>query len=248
MFLLLLLLVAVLPFSTEGGKIFWGTEAKRQSHPYMAFLEIYKSGSHSKTCGGFLVEKDIVMTAAHCNGSEINVTLGAHNIKQRKNTQRIPVVKAIWHNGYNRDTNVNDIMLLKLKHKAQLSDAVKTIDLPKSQDLVKPGQVCTVAGWGPLANCTLPNTLQEVKLEVQKSQKCREIYKNYNDTIQLCVGNPKEKKATAESDSGGPFVCHSVVQGIVSQHHCTGDLPEVYTRISSFMPWIQKVMKILQQP
>ena len=63
---------------------------------------------------------------------------------------------------------------------------------------MKPGKVCTVAGWGALANCTLPNRLQEVKLEVQKSQKCQEMYKNYNDSIQLCVGNPKEKKATAE--------------------------------------------------
>ncbi|XP_049985100.1 mast cell protease 8-like [Alexandromys fortis] len=249
MLLLPILLVAVLSVSTEGGKIFWGTGAKRHSHPYMAFLKIYENGSPPRQCGGFLVGEDIVMTAAHCNGSEINVTLGAHNIKDRNNNiQRIPVVKTIIHKGYSHAKVVNDIMLLKLKHKAQLSDAVKTIDLPKSQDWVKPGQVCTVAGWGPLANCTLPNTLQEVKLEVQKSQKCREMYKNYNDSIQLCVGNPKEKKATAESDSGGPFVCHSVVQGIVSQHHCTGDLPEVYTRISSFMPWIQKVMKILQQP
>ncbi|XP_057641817.1 mast cell protease 8-like [Chionomys nivalis] len=177
------------------------------------------------------------------------VTFGAHNIKDQKNNiQRIPVVKTIIHKGYSPEKVVNDIMLLKLKHKAQLSNAVKIIDLPKSQDWVKPGQVCTVAGWGPLANCILPNTLQEVKLEVQKSQKCQEMYKNYNDSIQLCVGNPKEKKATAESDSGGPFVCHNVVQGIVSQHHCTGDLPEVYTRISSFIPWIQKMMKILQQP
>ncbi|KAK7795021.1 hypothetical protein U0070_026286 [Myodes glareolus] len=55
-------------FSTEGGKIFWGTEAKPHSHPYMAFLEISESESHQKQCDGFLVEKDIVMTAAHCNG------------------------------------------------------------------------------------------------------------------------------------------------------------------------------------
>ncbi|XP_041490126.1 granzyme-like protein 2 [Microtus oregoni] len=247
MFLLLLLLVAVLPFSTEGGKIFWGTEAKRQSHPYMAFLEIYKSGSHSKTCGGFLVEKDIVMTAAHCNGSEINVTLGAHNIKQRKNTQRIPVVKAIWHMGYNRDTNVNDIMLLKLKHKAQLNNAVKTIDLPKNQDWVKPGQVCTVAGWGRLADCSQPDTLQEVKLEVQNSQACQVMSRYYNNSIQLCVGNPKEKKATGKGDSGGPFVCDNVAQGIVSYQFCTKKPPRVFTRISSFIPWIRETMKVLQQ-
>ncbi|XP_041910018.1 LOW QUALITY PROTEIN: granzyme-like protein 2 [Arvicola amphibius] len=246
-FLLLFLLVAVLPFSSEGRKIFWGTEAKCHSHPYMAFLEIYESRSHRKQCGGFLVEKDIVMTAAHCNGSEINVVLGAHNIKQWNNTQRIPVVKAICHKGYNRDTKVNDIMLLKLKHKAQLSNAVKTIDLPKSQDWVKPGQVCMMAGWGQLVNCSLPNTLQEVKLEVQNSQMCQVMSRDYNNSIHLSVGNPKEKKATGKGLLLFMFVCDNVAQGIVSYKFCTKKPPRVFTRISSFIPWIRETMKLLQQ-
>ena len=75
---------------------------------------------------------------------------------------------------------------------------MKPIALPKSKDWVKPGQVCTVAGWGKLENCTLPNTLQEVELEVQKGQKCHDMSKFYDDSIQLCVGNPNEMKAAAE--------------------------------------------------
>ncbi|XP_028748094.1 granzyme-like protein 2 [Peromyscus leucopus] len=248
MFLLLLLLVAVLPVSTEGGEIFWGTESKPHSRPYMAFINFYDSQSDRQRCGGFLVREDIVMTAAHCNGRNINVTLGAHNIKKQENTQHISVLKAIPHKSFNSKTLVNDIMLLKLKHKAKLNGVVKTIALPKSQDWVKPGQVCTVAGWGTLANCSLSNTLQEVNLEVQKSQTCQAMSKNYKDSIQICVGNPKEKKATAGGDSGGPFVCHNVAQGIVSHHYCTGKPPRVFTRISSFLPWIQEKMKLLQQP
>ncbi|GAB1298920.1 Mast cell protease 8 [Apodemus speciosus] len=197
MFLLLVFLVAVLPVDTEGGKIIWGTETKPHSRPYMAFINFYDSNLHIKRCGGFLVKEDIVMTAAHCKGSNINVTLGAHNIREQKNTQFIPVLKAKPHQGYNPVTHVNDIMLLKLKHKAQLNSAVNTIALPKSKDWVKPGQVCAVAGWGTLENCTLPNTLQEVDLEVQKGQKCYNMSKSYDDSIQLCVGNPNEKKATA---------------------------------------------------
>ncbi|XP_003502093.1 mast cell protease 8-like [Cricetulus griseus] len=248
MFLLLSLLVAVLPVSTEGGEIMWGTEAKPHSHPYMAFIRYYDIKSNLKRCGGFLVEKDVVITAAQCGGRNISVTLGVHNIKELKNTQPIPVLKVIRHEDYNSEKMVNDIMLLKLKHKAQLNKAVKTIALPKSQEWVKPKQVCTVAGWGKLAGCTLPDKLQEVKLEVQESDVCRKMYKSYDNSTQLCVGNPKEKKATADGDFGGPFVCNGVAQGIVSQHHCTGDLPEVFTRISSFIPWIQKKMKLLQQP
>ncbi|XP_027245856.1 granzyme-like protein 2 [Cricetulus griseus] len=248
MLLLLSLLVAVLPVSTEGGEIMWGTEAKPHSHPYMACLKIHTSGSDEPICGGFLVAKDIVMTAAHCYARNLSVILGAHNIKELKNTQIIPVIKAISHERYNSDTKANDIMLLKLKNKAQLNKAVKTIALPKSQDWVKPKQVCTVAGWGKLANGTLPNKLQEVKLEVQESDVCQKLSQSYNNSIQLCVGNPKEKKATGKGDSGGPFVCHSVAQGIVSHQLRSKNPPRVFTRISSFIPWIKKTMKLLQQP
>ncbi|XP_059130382.1 mast cell protease 8-like [Peromyscus eremicus] len=248
MFLLLFLLVAVLPVSNEGGKILWGTETKPHSRPYMAFINFYDSKSHLWQCGGFLVREDIVMTAAHCNGRNITVTLGAHDIKKQKNTQHISVVNSVPHKDFNHTILANDIMLLKLKHKARLNNVVQKIDLPKRQDWVKPGQVCTVAGWGKLANGSLSNTLQEVKLEVQKSQTCQKISESYKDSIQICVGNPKEKKATAGGDSGGPFVCHNVAQGIVSGGFKNIRSPEVFTRISGFLPWIQEKMKLLQQP
>ncbi|XP_042140853.2 mast cell protease 8-like [Peromyscus maniculatus bairdii] len=248
MFLLLLLLVAVLPVSTEGGKIRWGTEAKPHSRPYMAFINYYDSKSAKILCGGFLVREDIIMTAAHCNERNITVTLGAHDIRKQENTQHISVLESVPHEDFNRKTLVNDIMLLKLKYKAKLNGVVKTIALPKSQDWVKPGQVCTVAGWGTLANDSLSNTLQEVNLEVQKSQTCQEMSKDYNNSIQICVGNPKEKKATGKRDSGGPFVCHNVAQGIVSHNFNTIKPPRAFTRISSFLRWIQEKMKLLQQP
>ncbi|XP_063130873.1 mast cell protease 8-like [Rattus norvegicus] len=247
MFLFLFFLEVILPVNTEGGEIIWGTESKPHSRPYMASITFYDSNSDLNHCGGFLVAKDIVMTAAQCNGSNIKVTLGAHNIKKQENTQVISVVKAKPHENYHKHSQFNDIMLLKLERKAQLNGAVKTIALPRSQDSVKPGQVCTMAGWGTLANCTLSNTLQEVNLEVQKGQKCQGMSEDYNDSIQLCVGNPNEMKATAGGDSGGPVVCDGVAQGIVSYRLCTGTLPRVFTRISSFIPWIQKTMKVLLQ-
>lgn len=46
--------------------------------------------------------------------SNIKVTLGAHNIKKRENTQVISVVKAKPHENFNSDSLVNDIMLLKV--------------------------------------------------------------------------------------------------------------------------------------
>nr|XP_003421065.2 granzyme H-like isoform X1 [Loxodonta africana] len=113
MWLLLLLLALLLPSRNEAGEIIGGHEAKPHSRPYMAFLRIQTP--ETKTCGGFLVQKDFVMTAAHCWGNSINVILGAHNIKEKEKTQQhIPVRRAIPYKTYNEKTYSNDIMLLQI--------------------------------------------------------------------------------------------------------------------------------------
>ncbi|KAI4572986.1 hypothetical protein MJG53_012824 [Ovis ammon polii x Ovis aries] len=52
----------------------------------------------------------------HSSGSSINVTLGAHNIKQQERTQQVIGVKrAIRHPDYNPKNFSNDIMLLQAR-------------------------------------------------------------------------------------------------------------------------------------
>ncbi|XP_033267518.1 granzyme B isoform X2 [Orcinus orca] len=111
--LFLLLLAFSLPPRAKAGEIIGGHEVKPHSRPYMAFLQIWDQDDQ-KRCGGFLIRQDFVLTAAHCWGSSVNVTLGAHNIKDRERTQQvIPVRRAIPHPGYNEKNYSNDIMLLK---------------------------------------------------------------------------------------------------------------------------------------
>jgi hypothetical protein len=49
------------------GEIIRGHKAKPHSHPYMAYLQRLDNGFW-KMCGGFLIQEDFVMTAAHCSG------------------------------------------------------------------------------------------------------------------------------------------------------------------------------------
>ncbi|XP_072820060.1 granzyme B-like [Vicugna pacos] len=251
--LLLLPLAFLLPPGTNAGEIIGGHEAKPHSRPYMAYLQIWNQDDRSR-CGGFLIREDFVLTAAHCWGSSINVTLGAHNIKKQERTQQvIPVRKAIRHPDYNKRNYANDIMLLQLQRKAKRTAAVRPLRLPGGRDRVKPGQACDVAGWGRVAVAmeNYPDTLQEVKLIVQEDQKCESHLRNYyNKIIQLCVGDPKKKKASFKGDSGGPLVCDNVAQGIVSYGQKDGSTPRACTKVSSFLPWIKKTMKSLhlQEP
>ncbi|XP_047719618.1 granzyme B(G,H) [Prionailurus viverrinus] len=248
---LLLLLVFFLPSRAKAGEIIGGHEAKPHSRPYMAHLWIQNREVCSK-CGGFLIQEKFVLTAAHCWGSSINVTLGAHNIKKQEKTQQIiPVRRAIPHPDYNPKNYSNDIMLLQLVKKAKLTAAVRPLGLPKGKDRVRPGQVCSVAGWGRVATGRYPDTLQEVELIMQEDQECKSRFPNYyNHKTQLCVGDPKEKKSSFQGDSGGPLLCNNVAQGIVSYGLKDRASPRVYTKVTSFLPWIKKTMRGLfrQEP
>ena len=52
----------------------------------------------------------------------------------------------------------------------------------------------------------------------------------------------------AQGDSGGPFMCKNVLQGIVCCGQKNGKPPRVFTKVSSFLPWINETMKSYEKP
>uniref|UniRef100_A0A8C8UHM5 Peptidase S1 domain-containing protein n=1 Tax=Peromyscus maniculatus bairdii TaxID=230844 RepID=A0A8C8UHM5_PERMB len=119
------------------------------------------------------------------------------------------------------------LLFQQLEIKANMTKVVRPLKLPWRKVPVKPGDVCSVAGWGkmvPEGNCA--DTLQEVELTVQMDQLCEFHYRRYyNKANEICVGDPKIKHATLQGDSGGPLLCNKVVKGIVSYGHKDGSAP-----------------------
>ncbi|XP_044085959.1 cathepsin G-like [Neovison vison] len=242
--LLLLLMAFLLPPGAGAGEIIGGREARPHSHPYMAYLQI----DELRVCGGFLVRNDFVLTAAHCWGRTITVTLGAHNIQRQERTQqRTGTLRAIRHPNYDPQTNRNDIMLLQLARRMRRTSAVRSVTLPRARARVRPGARCTVAGWGLLGLNRGTNRLHEVQLTVQSDSRCSNRFTFYDSRTQICVGNPMQRKSAFLGDSGGPLVCNGVAQGIVSYGDRRGSPPAVFTRIASFMPWVNRTMRRFKQ-
>ncbi|XP_050774451.1 granzyme H-like [Gopherus flavomarginatus] len=251
---LLLLPMAFLLFrGAWAGEIIGGKNAKSHSRPYMAYLQI-RDGQYIKICGGFLVSKNFVLTAAHCKGDKITVKLGAHNIREQEQSQQeIPVRRQILHPQYDNETTNNDIMLLQLAETVKLNKWVKTIPLPRTNKRVKPGTKCSVAGWGRTSRQSKSapaTTLQEANLKVLKDDVCLKnpdvTYYDYDASTMMCVGDLKKGKASFMGDSGGPLVCGKRAQGIVSWGSQKSASPGVYTRVSTFIPWIEKMMRMLE--
>ncbi|XP_005372044.1 mast cell protease 4-like [Microtus ochrogaster] len=241
---ILFLLALLLPPGAGAEEIIGGVESRPHSRPYLAHLEIVIDRVTTSNCGGFLISEEFVMTAAHCKGREIIVTLGAHDVSKTEPTQqKIKVEKQIIHPHYNVYPHLHDIMLLKLQRKAKITPAVAKILLPSPRDSIKPGHMCLAAGWGKTGvNDPLSVKLREVTLRIMEKEACKH-YSSYRDDVQVCVGRPGNIQSVFEGDSGGPLVCAGVAHGIVSYGRNDAKPPSVFTRTSGYVSWVNAVIR-----
>ncbi|XP_030640152.1 complement factor D-like [Chanos chanos] len=237
----LFLLITVLPALTlsVNVKIVNGTEVVPNSRPYMASVQ--ENGKH--VCGGFLVARSYVMTAAHCwkDGRERRVVLGVHKLAAKK-IGRLRVKHYAVFPEYDDTRWKYDIMLLELKNKVRLSNKVRLISLPERDEDVKAGTNCTIAGWG--AKSTSGPTVQrlmEANVQIMDREECKRLWgKSAPITPQLLCAYGGA--GFCKGDSGGPLVCDGKAVGVASffqKKNCNNPtLPNVYTKISAYLPWV----------
>lgn len=75
--------------------------------------------------------------------SVYTVHLGSESLSRG---QKIRATMSFRHPGYSTQSQVNDLMLVKLRTRARLSSTVKKVNLPSRCE--PPGTTCTVSGWG----------------------------------------------------------------------------------------------------
>ncbi|XP_052394115.1 granzyme G-like [Carassius gibelio] len=245
----LLLLVSLLPHLTFTAHvnvgIVNGNETKPHSRPYM--VSIQSNGIH--VCGGSLISDQWVLTAAHCwkRNETLTVVVGAHDLRKSNISDHIGVESYIQHPSYGF-YHFNDIMLLKLQEKVNINNNyVKPISLPKNGEDVKANTLCSVAGWGQLKiKGQKSHRLMEANVTIMNKSECQESWQmEFSDKQMMCAHG---HGGSCRYDSGGPLVCGHTAIGVTSFGDsllCNSPVkPNVYIKISPFIPWINDQIKM----
>ncbi|XP_045906338.1 granzyme B(G,H)-like [Micropterus dolomieu] len=235
--LVILILMLTLDGQVLTGNIIGGHESVPHSRPYMVLLERHMMNSKIRHCGGFLLNEDFVMTAAHCDASSYNVLLGVHNVRKSSETQNIPVVQTFPRKDYDATDFKNDIMLLKLSSKANFNKNVKPIALAGQDDGSLP-KSCLISGWGrsDRNNNYMSLVLMEANVTLIDSRQCAK-------ENSYCT---EGETGPGEGDSGGPLVCEDgKAYGVVSSSkpNQNGLQTYSYSKIPDYRSWIDSIME-----
>ncbi|XP_036669508.2 trypsin delta-like [Drosophila suzukii] len=221
------------------GRIVGGTATTISSFPWQISLQ--RSGSHS--CGGSIYSEYIIVTAAHClqsvSPSVLQVRAGSSYWNSGGVVSKVASFKN--HEGYNANTMVNDIAIIRLSTALSFSSTIKAIGLASSNPAN--GAAASVSGWGTQSygSSSLPSQLQYVNVNIVSQASCASSSYGYGNEIRstmICAAS--SGKDACQGDSGGPLVSGGLLVGVVSWGYgCAySNYPGVYADVAALRSWV----------
>nr|XP_031848006.1 uncharacterized protein LOC116433727 [Nomia melanderi] len=217
-------------------------------------------------CGGSLIHRQAVLTAAHCvhgkQPSELKVRAGEWDTQTRNEIfqhQDRNVQKVIVHDKYYAGALYNDFAILILTEPVELAENVDLVCLPDVNEVFDRSN-CFVTGWGKDKfgkEGHYQVILKKVGLPVVPRDTCQESlrktrlgkYFNLHETF-ICAGGVAGQDA-CKGDGGSPLVCPSKRDpttyqqaGIVAWGIGCGEdgTPGVYANVATARSWIDEQM------
>ncbi|KAJ5367040.1 trypsin-like cysteine/serine peptidase domain-containing protein [Penicillium brevicompactum] len=239
----LLLSIAGSSIADEG--IVGGSTAATGEFPYQVSIQ-----TTSHKCGGSIIDKDHILTAAHCvNGlSAEKLRVRAGSIQHTSGGTLAKVAQITQHAEYDEKAIKNDIAVLRLASSLEFGSAIAAVELPSSaDDTPETGTKCSVTGWGSTSQggSSLPRNLQVAYVNIVDHEKCAKEYADRHeiDDSEICAGVRGGGNDSCQGDSGGPLVDTGSKKqvGVVSfGFGCAqANRDGVYASTAAYLDWIQ---------
>jgi len=174
-------------------------------YPWQASLQYRSSRFHF--CGGSVISKRFVITAAHCvdsaGASSRMVVLGQHDQNRYYGKpQEYYITRFIVHPSWRSSTITNDIALIELSSDIVYNEYIQPVGMDLEGQYHSAEQ-CVITGWGRLSGGgSSPNVLQEAPTSIQSARQCSQ---RTTRPAQVCVYNGNS--GACNGDSGGPLSC-----------------------------------------
>ncbi|XP_062139290.1 serine protease SP24D-like [Drosophila sulfurigaster albostrigata] len=240
---LLLAVVGCQAAPSIDGRVVGGVDATQAQFPHQ--ISLRNSGSHS--CGGSILSRYWVLTAAHCvsnnydNGTVVVYPASNLNIRAGSNDRfsggdLVQVVEIIVHENYGNFRN--DLALMRVDPPFIFSENIQPISLP-SENTPADADII-ISGWGRLTyGGDMPRYLQWNTLTSMSLEACEaSIFFGYENM--LCLSHPANNGACS-GDSGGPAHYNGELVGVSNfvYRGCGNVYPDGYARVYYFNDWIR---------
>ena len=229
-------------FAGKQGRVVGGSIAEEGLAPYQVSLQ----NTLYHTCGGAIIDKEWILTAAHCvvnkDPNRIFILTGAQYLWDPEGVY-YHVNRIFVHCNYDSPSMHNDIALIHLNTSIVLNERTQIIRLPTEP--LKDGADVLLTGWGsdePWGESY--DHLQKVNLKFMSHERCKELHKYSPDVDvgHICTFT-KEGEGSCHGDSGGPLVSNGVLVGIVNWGQpCAIGVPDCHASPLYYANWIRSVM------
>ncbi|KZC12025.1 Serine proteinase stubble, partial [Dufourea novaeangliae] len=217
-------------------------------------------------CGGSLIHKQAVLTAAHCvrgkQPGEIRIRAGEWDMQTENEIlphQERNVQKVIIHENYHAGALRNDVALLILTEPVEIAENVDIVCLPE-YNTVHDESRCFASGWGTDKfgkEGQYQIILKKIELPIVLHDRCQSMlretrlgkYFHLHESF-ICAGG-EPGKDTCKGDGGSPLMCPSRNDpsryeqvGIVAWGIDCGEnsAPGVYANVPYLRKWIDDQM------